>query len=287
MKKTIINYSTSGLGNRLRPLASCYAIAKQTNRELIIYWDNITPNGCLAKWNELFENQISEISLEEIKQLDDCALFTETDGVGHGYEREYQKFGRDALKQLSTKYPSYPKSSFNYSFNNKNIIIYDNGFQPNVNIKDSHEFIQNLKPIKEIQDKIDYYTTKLNLSENVIGIHARGTDFGDYLEQYMHDIQCILNKNPSQQFFLSTEDPIYEEKIKEKFGNNIIFRKKDNYIIKDNSKPWNDHNSFYITKEHAQEAVEDIFLLSKTNIQIFHPASTFCEIARIINNKNE
>ena len=285
MKKTIINYSTSGLGNRLRPLASCYAIAKQTKRELIIYWDNITPNGCLAKWNELFENQIGEISLEEIKQLDDCALFTETDGVGHGYEREYQKFGRDALKQLSTKYPAYPKSSFNYSFTNKNIIIYDNGFQPNVNIKDSHEFIRNLKPIKEIQDKIDYYTTKLNLSENVIGIHARGTDFGDYLEQYMHAIQYILNENPSQQFFLSTEDPIYEENIKEKFGNNIICRKKDTYIIKDNSKPWNDHNSFYITKEHAQEAVEDIFLLSKTNIQIFHPASTFCEIARIINNK--
>lgn len=287
MEKTIINYSTSGLGNRLRPLASCYAISKQTKRELTIYWDNITPNGCLAKWNELFENQISEISLEEIKQLDDCALFTETDGVGHGYEREYQKFGRDALKQLSTKFPSYHKSSFDYSFNNKNIIIYDNGFQPNIDINKTYEFIQNLKPIKEIQDKIDYYIDKLNLNENVIGIHARGTDFGDFLNYYIQSIQNILNTNPHQKFFLSTEDPIYEKTIKEKFNNNIIIREKENYIIKDNFKPWNDHNSFYITKEHAQEAVEDIFLLSKTNIQIFHPASTFCEIARIINNKNK
>lgn len=284
MEKTIINYSTSGLGNRLRPLASCYAISKHTGRRLLAYWDNITPNGCLAKWEELFENKLDMISLEELKQLNDCALFSETDGIGHGYEREYQKFGRDALKYLAVKNPSYQKSSFNYSYNNTNIIIYDNNFQPSVNINDAYEFIKNLKPIKEIQDKIDYYTNTLGLNKNIIGIHARGTDFGDYLNQYINAIHYVLNQYPTQKFFLSTEDPIYEEKIKEIFGDSIIVRKKNNYIIKDENKPWNDHNSFSITKEHAQEAVEDIFLLSQTNIQIYHPTSTFCEIARIISN---
>jgi len=286
MEKAIINYSTSGLGNRLRPLASCYAISKQTGRKLIAYWDNVTPNGCLAKWEELFKNELQVISLEELKQLDDCLLFSETDGVGHGYEREYQKFGRNALKYLASKYPALPKSNFDYSYDNKNIIIYDNNFQPKVNINDSYEFIQNLIPIKEIQEKIDYYTNELKLNKDIIGIHARGTDFGDYLDQYIYVIQHVLNQNPSQMFFLSTEDPIYENTIKEKFGDNIIIRKKNNYIIKDDYKPWNDHNSFSITKEHAQEAVEDIFLLSKTDIQIYHPLSTFCEIAKIISNKN-
>jgi hypothetical protein len=285
MKKTIINYSTSGLGNRLRPLASCYAISKQTKRKLLIYWDNITPNGCLAKWDELFKNKIETISLEELKQLNDCILFSETDGIGHGYEREYQKFGRDALKVLASKFPSYQKSSFDYTYNNDNIIIYDNGFQPNVNINDSYEFIQSLQPIKEIQEKIDYYEHKLGLNKNIMGIHARGTDFGDYLDQYIYIIQHVLSQNPQQKFFLSTEDPVYENEIRKTFGNNIVIREKKNYIVKDENKPWNDHNSFSITKEHAQEAIEDMFLLSKTNIQIYHPSSTFCEISRIISNK--
>jgi hypothetical protein len=285
MKKTIINYSTSGLGNRLRPLASCYAISKQTKRKLLIYWDNITPNGCLAKWDELFENKIETISLEELKQLDDCVLFSETDGMGHGYEREYQKFGRDALKTLASKFPSHQKSGFDYSYNNDNIIIYDNGFQPNVNINDSYEFIQSLQPIKEIQEKIDCYEHKLGLNKNIMGIHARGTDFGDYLDQYIYVIQNVLSQNPNQKFFLSTEDPVYENEIKKTFGDNIIIREKKNYIVKDENKPWNDHNSFSITKEHAQEAIEDMFLLSKTDIQIYHPSSTFCEISKIISNK--
>ncbi len=285
MDKTIINYSTSGLGNRLRPLASCYAISKYTGRKLLAYWDNITPNGCLAKWDELFENELETISLEELKQLDDCALFTETDGVGHGYERENQKFGRDALKVLASKYPSYPKSTFNYSYNNNNIIIYDNNFQPNVNIDDTYEFIQNLRPIKEIQDRINFYTRELNLNKSIMGIHARGTDFGDYLSQYIHVIRIVLDQNPTQQFFLSTEDPTYEKEIKRTFGDNIILREKKNYIIKDQNKQWNDHTSFHITKEHAQEAVEDMFLLAQTNIQICHPSSTFCEIAKIISNR--
>ena len=59
--KTIINYSTSGLGNRLRPLSSCYAISKHSGRKLKAYWDNITPNGCLAPWHELFDNEFDVV----------------------------------------------------------------------------------------------------------------------------------------------------------------------------------------------------------------------------------
>lgn len=283
--KTIINYSTSGLGNRLRPLSSCYAISKHSGRTLKVYWDNITPNGCLAKWDELFENQIDLISLEEMENLSNCLLLTEG-GSGHGFEREEFKFGRPTLKKLSKNNPYRSYDSFSYNDKQDNIIFYSNNFSNGVDKDDAYEFLFNLKPIKLIQEKIDYYVDKLGLNKTIMGIHARGTDFGTNPVIYVNAVRDILKNNPKQMFFLSTEDPEIENILTELYPDNIIIRKKENYIIKeDNNLPWNDHNSFSITTQHAQEAVEDIYLLAHTNITVFHPMSTFAEISRIISNK--
>ena len=119
-----------------------------------------------------------------------------------------------------------------------------------------------------------------------MGIHARGTDFGSKIDDYINPIRRILDVNPNQKFFLSTEDPTYENILCELFPHNIITRKKENYIIKDDeSLLWRNHNSFSITTEHAQEAVEDIFLLAHTNIVIYQPISSFAEISKIISTK--
>jgi len=284
--KKIINYSTSGLGNRLRPLSSCYAISKKSGRKLVAYWDNITPNGCLAKWDELFENELEIISLDDVRNLKNCLLLTESGHSGHGMDRESQKFGRTALKELSNNNPYRHYESFSYNDNQENVIIYHNNFLPTVSKEESDEFLLNLKPIKLIQDKIDYYVNELGLNKNVMGIHARGTDFGTRIVDYVNAIRQTLMENPNQKFFLSTEDPEYEKTLIEIYPNNIIIRKKENYIVrKDESLAWNDHNSFSITTAHAQEAVEDIFLLAHTNISIYHPLSSFAEISKIISNK--
>ena len=284
--KTIINYSTSGMGNRLRPLSSCYAIAKKSNRKLKCYWDNITPNGCLAKWDELFENEMETIDLDEIRNLENCLLLTESGHAGHGMDREQFKFGRTALKELSVNNLFRHYDSFSYDDNQDNIIIYHNNFLPTVSKEDSEEFLLNLRPIKKIQDRIDYFVKELKLNKNIIGIHARGTDFGTQIHEYVNVIKKYISINPHQMFFLSTEDPDYESVLTELYPNNIIFRKKENYITRtNNSLPWNDHNSFSITTEHAQEGVEDMFLLAHTNILVYHPMSSFAEISRIISKK--
>lgn len=284
--KTIINYSTSGMGNRLRPLSSCYGIAKRSGRKLIAYWDNITPNGCLAKFEDLFENELDLISLEDLSKLDDCLLLTESGHSGHGMDREVSKFGRTALKELSKNNPYRNYESFSYEDKQKNIIIYHNNFLPTVEKKDAEEFLMSLRPIKQIQDKIDYYVGELGLNKNVIGIHARGTDFGVTATPYINSVRKILSQDPNTKFFLSTEDPEFENIFTELYPENIIVRKKENYITKkDPSIPWNDHNSFSIDTATAQEGVEDIFLLAHTNIQIFHPMSSFAEISRIISQK--
>lgn len=284
--KTIINYSTSGMGNRLRPLSSCYAISKKSGRKIKAYWDNITTNGCLAKWDDLFENELETISLDELRNLNNCLLLTESGGPGHGMDREVSKFGRTALKDLSKSNPYRHYESFSYEDKQDNIIIYHNNFLPTVDKKDAEEFLINLKPIKKVQDKIDHYVGELGLNKNVIGVHARGTDFGAPLSSYVNAIKKLLEQNPKQKFFLSTEDPDYENVICDLYQDNVIVRKKENYIIKnDKNKDWGDHTSFSITTEVAQEGLEDIYLLAHTNIMIYHPMSSFAEISRIISQK--
>lgn len=282
-EKTIINYSTSGLGNRLRPLASCAAISKQSGRKLAIYWDNITPNGCLAKFDELFTNFIPTYSLTDLEHLNDCLLLTESGTQGHGMDRELIKFGRKSLKLLSYNNPYRHHDSFSFEDQNTNIIVYHNNFLPTVDLNEAHSFIASLRPIPKIQEKIDYYAGSLNLSKDVIGIHARGTDFGINVEEYIHEVYNILNRDPKKKIFLSTEDESFEKEFLNVFGDNLILRKKQFYVKRlSENRPWTDHNNFYITKSHAEEAVEDLYLLAKTRISIYNSISSFAEIAIIL-----
>lgn len=278
-EKGIIVYCTSGLGNRLRSLSSSAVIAKETGRRLRVYWDNIIPNGCLAKLEDLFENEFEQITLEEMVQLEDCQVCCDK----YDADREDWHFKNPTLKILTDKYGALGKNGFNYNLEGKNIVIFNNNFLDGVDRIKSNIWIGGLIPKKEIALKIDKIAIDLGLNKDIIGVHARGSDFGTTIDYYLSKINEILSKDKNKMFFISTEDKTFEDQIISRFPNNVIYRIKDNYISKaNNDLAWNNYNSFAITKNHAQEAIEDMFLLAKTDIQIYHPVSTFCEIADII-----
>ena len=281
--KRIIPYCTSGLGNRLRCVASCYVISQETDRELKIYWDNLIPNGCLAKLDELFENDLQTISLEELKELKDYKMCINK----YDADREDWEFKNDTLRNLTDVYGADGKHSYTHNDQQENVLVFNISFLDGINLEKSHDFIRSLKPIKGIQDNIDKIKNDLGLSKDVIGIHARGTDFLDSsVEAYMENMLPYLEKNPNQKFFISTEDPEMEKTIVNSFPNNVLFRKKENYITKEDEKDsWLNHNNFYITKDHAQEAVEDMFLLAETTIGIYDNRSTFAELAIILSQR--
>ena len=284
--RTIINYSTSGLGNRLRPLASCWAISRQTGRRLVAYWDTLTPNGCLARWEDLFENPLETISLEQLESLDDCLLLTESGHGGHGFQREEQKFGRSALRSLAERNSYRDYNSFSFNDHQKNIIVYHNNFLPSVSMLEAYYFLYQLRPIQSIQQNINRYIRELGLDKTVYGIHARGTDFQVGIEEYIRVIDHILSINPRKQFFIATEDQKFEDTFKERYGNTVITRTKNNYIARDNpANSWSDHNGFSITRQHAQEAVEDLYLLAATEMVYYHPLSSFGQIANILSKQ--
>jgi len=275
----IINYTTGGLGNRLRPLSSAYAISKTTGRELYQYWDKETTNGCLADFNDLFENNIKSISKEQLLELQSYKIYSDYAAIS----RLSTKYGLRTLKTMVDKNISslIEREKYNDSDTNDNIILYCNNFIPNTNINYCYDFIRSLKPIELIQNKIDIECSNLNLNKNIVGIHARGTDFGVAIKFYIDKIHDYINHNNNAIFFLSTDDDVFEKTICNTFGDKIITRKNRLHITKtDANKEW-DYN-FIISKEKSQDSIIDLFLLSKTNIQIYHQGSTFCQIANII-----
>ena len=280
--KRIISYCTGGLGNRLRGLASCAVIAEESGRELKIYWDTLVPKACLAPLDELFENKLQTITSEELLKLEDYKMCVNQ----YDADRESWKFKNNTLSILSQKYGTAGKHSYVPHDNQENILVFNIEFLNGINLEKSHDFIRSLKPIKKIQENIDRDKKELGLNKGVIGIHARGIDFrNSNVSTYINQMKPYLQRNPKQKFFISTEDASYQEAIVREFPDNVLVRRKKEYVKKiDESVAWVETN-FRRTKKLVQDAVEDMFLLSETSIEIYNDVSTFNELARILSKK--
>tara|TARA_R110000824_G_scaffold48867_3_gene137588 strand:- start:3874 stop:4722 length:849 start_codon:yes stop_codon:yes gene_type:complete len=274
--KRVINYSTGGLGNRLRPLSSAYAVHKETGKILCQYWDSKTTNGTLAKFNELFENDIKELSSKDLENLESYKIYSEINNIN----RLSSKYGRHDLIDMVGKSPESlaPRGSYISDNSEDNIIFYCNNFIPNTNRDFCHEFIRSLRPIPIIQEKIDKETVELGLNKNVIGVHARGTDFNVDVGYYINQMR---DYGSSVTFFLSTDDVKYEKEICSIFKERVITRQGRAHLTKENEEGAWEYN-FVISKEKSQDSIVDMYLLAKTDIQIYHPASTFSEIAKVL-----
>ena len=280
--KRIIPYCKGGLGNRLRSLASCHVIAQDTGRKLRIYWDNIVPNGCLARLDELFENNFDTITLEEMRALDDCKMCVNQ----YDADRESGQFENDTLSFLTRKFGAAGKHAYTYSDEQENILVYNNGFLNGISLEKSHAFLRSLQPTKEIQSRIDRIKDELELNKDVIGIHARGTDFLPDINSYISQMKPFIDANSDQKFFVSTEDRGCEEAIVNAYPQHVLFRKKENYTKReDENVSWSNHKNFCRSAAHSKEAIEDMFLLAETTIRIYDSRSTFTELAYIISTQ--
>ena len=285
-ERLFIAYLTSGLGNRLRPLAAALAYCDLTGRQLRMYWDSITPNGCLTPFDRLFENDIRVISLKEIEELGDrsVGLFTEK-GSGHGVRREAQLFGRPQLLALSTNSAPQGCSALRLDDPNDVIVVYDNDFLDCVPREYSIKALRTLRPCADIVAKVLGWAESLNLNLQTKGVHARGTDFGlkDALDIYSNMIRERVAVDQGEMFFLSTEDQQLETGLRERFPAQVLSRNDRLYLQLNKGKMvWNDPDSYTITADHGVDALTDIYLLACVTLVVYHPASTFADISRCL-----
>lgn len=105
-------------------------------------------------------------------------------------------------------------------------------------------------------------------------MHIRRTDqFNSIkyspIELFEEKIDDVLSKKTDVVFYLSTDDPTVENRLKAKYQDKIFVRKKE-------------FNRNTITG--IQDAVVDMFCLSKTSVIYGSFASSFSEIAARIGN---
>jgi hypothetical protein len=283
-EKLYIAYLTSGLGNRLRPLASAVAYCARTGRTLKVYWDQVTPNGCLTPLEKLFKNAFDPISLEEIEGLGNrsVGLYTEK-GPGHGVAREAERFGRPQLKTLAAKSPPYPCSLLGVHDESDVVIVYDNNYLGCLPKEESIGALRSLVPQDDVVERVRVMVDVLGLTPQTKSVHARGTDFGlqSALELYAGLIRNAVDVEHGEKFFLSTDDAALEHGIAATFPGLVLTRGDRLHLqLNEGKANWTEPDSFTISADHGLDALTDIYLLSCTNLVVFHPGSTFGEISR-------
>jgi len=264
--KVIVNMSDGGLCNRLLPLSSCYAYSQVTGRKLLLCWE--PKNVCMCPFNDLFEDQIEQIPLADIPALPDifvCADRAELNG----------HFMFDFLKQ----YPCNDnKWVLDPGLHNESILYYN--CLPANNLPLATGFLRCLRPVRDLQAKIDDLTDHLDIDSDVYGAHARLTDYGITGDRYARQIGDLIAADNKCRVFLCSDDPSFEQAMRSKYPTNIIIHEKAHAVEKERAGGW--IRNVNRPRDSVREALVDLYLLSKTNIKIYNPSSTFVYVAQLL-----
>lgn len=276
MKKIII-YCSGGLSNRIFPVASGIEFAKMTGRELFIYWpvDRI----CTAKFNELYKDKLNVIDEDFLNSLNDQETEYHSryiESVDNDYNLYHRSFFKNKLNSGKVRINEIVKDS-----DVTNICFYSNTFMRIIPNKLSEKNLRNLEIVDDCKQSIENFTKELGLNKNIIGAHVRGTDFDKNIEYYVNLIKNTL-EYPEQRIFISSDDVQYETALFNIFPNNIFFRKNKKYVKKYNPNASWDNNTFMVDVETMKDAIIDLYLLSKTNLKIYDPRSSYSYYARVL-----
>ena len=166
----------SGLANRMRAWMATSAFAEYLDVPYVMKW---RPDDACGK-----------VSFED--------LFEIPDNMQYETGRRYQP---DANTLWVKK--NYPNNKFWEVFINGNFELTKEGFQEYVNSQRQH-----IKPLPDIQSRIDSYTKTLDV-ENTIGLHIRRTDLKEQDKSpdtwFDQNIKMELENNSDARFLLATD----------------------------------------------------------------------------------
>ena len=278
---TFYIYLHSGLNNKLVPLVSLLRIAKKENRKIKCYWgEDAYLNNSLFSFINLFNNidNIEFISLNEYMNNfnnKNNKIYNKNGSDRNRNEIIYKKENNDIVvfhkivHLISYKDDNVIDNYFPYPRNNKEVtqIIFE-----------VRDMVKYLKPVEQIQSKINYNIDKFKNS-NVIGIHIRSTD-GAFAKIPSKDIfgfiQNLLNKDKHIKIYISCDDFLLENNIIKQFSDNILYFSNpfgNNYSDKFNRKSWGTMN-----------AVCEMYILSKCDHFYGTPGSSFSFMVWLLRN---
>jgi len=265
MPGTIVVIPTEGLANRIRIIASSFKLARESGKKLCVYWH--LDVGLNAEFKNLFY-EIEALPVKKVPVKYKIWMFL---NIPNPRLRFLNKWYLKILNFGFTFFDSNAQQLWDKKINlleeankTKNIFISSCQELNYFDIEDYKIFI----PQPEILKIIDAISQ--NFTSNTIGIHIRSTDHQwakkhSPLWVFADKMQEEINTNPGINFFVSTDNMEYQEKLLQKFGRDkIIFHEKD--FSRNTSKG-------------IVDAVIDIFCLSRTSKIYGSYLSSFSEIA--------
>jgi hypothetical protein len=259
--KNIICYCSGGLGNRIKPITSCYNIAIETNRNFQIVWPETL--RLQAPFSSIF-SPLPEIQESSLPSLQNAEIYTPPGSPL--YEKNLNNL--NGLFQLSQSSPSFSLDTRAiYNSKAQNVVIFANTFLPDIP-KEKHKVI--LQKHLHIKPEIRQAAESFPLLPDTIGVHARGTDFNVPKEYYLEQM-----KQFSGPFFLCSDSLEYEQFLSSQFSN-VSIRQKSSYVSKACAGDWD--NNVLTPTESVVESLIDLLILARTNLKVYHPRSSFAEL---------
>lgn len=202
---------TGGLCNRLRAIAAAKAFVRLHNltRKITVLW--VLGGELNCRYDQLFEED------EELNFIhyDSAKKFPSGRAVMLGLKRKFFcKYleGVDGPERLDPWIDRLQKGK-------------------DVWIKTSYQFIASPIDYSFFHPKKRYVKKAADLvkSENVVGIHIRRGDNRSSIKEsplilFENKMREELNENPSALFFIATDSPEDEDRLKSRFGSSVVFQ---------------------------------------------------------------
>lgn len=268
----------AGLCNRLRCLASAARIAQMTGRRFQLCW-RVWPE-CGAGFNELFENDLPQVSWEWVVEHPPDRLYR--DAIGD--EGRSVTLLENSLRRNDVE-PHIGIESCGFVAFQDEVVSNWAQEQPQAFQDEMKAWHQALRPVEQVRQKVDEIVRQF--PARVIGLHIRRTDHRQAkahspLAHFTERIEAAIREDATSCFFLATDSYATQESLLSRFGSwqrgghLLVLHKPYQQYLTDSSFPARDHVT------GMRDALADLLLLARTTHVIGSYGSTFTWAAGLL-----
>lgn len=219
--KIIIVDCGGGTGNRMQNMINGFYFKKKYGfSKMYFAWRN---QWCFpGRYEDLFEKTSDFEVIEETDRDYPPSIWHSGNVFPEGYTQD------DFVNITPTNTPCM----VHLMEQNINVVIKESDIFPQMGNQSALDIIKNQMPgpSEGVSQSIDEFMSKNGLTtDNFIGVHVRRTDklgCGPNDSFYESQMRSIIESNPSVKMFLCSDDPLSEEKFKNMFPDNVVYRQK-------------------------------------------------------------
>lgn len=222
MSKILVIDCGGGTGNRMQNMVNGFYFKKKYGfSKMYFAWRNQW--SFTGRYKDFFEKTPEFEVIEEMERNYPPSIWHSGNIFPKGYTQD----------DFEVIIPTNTPCMVHLMEKNINAVIKESDIFPQIENQDVLNIIKNQMPDASaaVSKCVDEFMTHNGLCvDNFVGVHIRRTDklgCGPGDSFYESQIRSIINFNSSVKLFLCSDDPLAEERFKNMFPDNIVYRKKD------------------------------------------------------------